>query len=83
MDNIDEQYIFEGEYLKALTLLFLARQYNNIGEVLSKIYNSSNLEEKCIEMHWKQNTKQNTLMEIQASTPIAVAMWLFPAPFLP
>lgn len=63
--NIDEQYIFEGEYLKALTLLFLARQYNNIGEVLSKIYNSSNLEEKCIEMHWKQNTKQNTLMEIQ------------------
>lgn len=65
ISNINNQYIFKGEYLKALPLLFLARQYNNIDEILLRIYNSLNIEKECIEAHWRQTTKQSAFMEIR------------------
>ena len=64
ISNISNQYFFKEEYLKALPLLFLARQYNNIDRILQQIYNSLNIKKECIEAHWRQNTKQSTLMEI-------------------
>lgn len=64
ISNIDKQYLLKGEYTKALPLLFLGRQYNQIDEVLQKIYNSSCIERECIELQRSQITHQNILMEI-------------------
>lgn len=62
--SLDNQYLLKGEYIKALPLLFLLRQYKNLNEMYQKIYNTSNIEKTCIEIQWKQTTKQNTYMEI-------------------
>lgn len=64
ISDIDNQYLLKGDYIKALPLLFLARQYKNVDETFQKIYNTSNVEKTCIELQWRQTTKQNTYMEI-------------------
>lgn len=64
ISNIYDQYLLKDEYIKALPLFFLARQYKNIDEMLQHIYNTSNIEKTCIEVQWKQITKQNTYMEM-------------------
>lgn len=64
VSDINIHYWLNNEYLKALPLMFLARQYGNTNEILQKVFNAINVEAKCIELQYRQIAHQNTLMDL-------------------
>ena len=67
VSDINIHYWLKNEYLKALPLMFLARQYGNTNEVLQEVFNSINVEEKCVELQYRQIAHQRTLMNLHES----------------
>lgn len=62
--DIDAQLILRDEYIKALPTLFLSRQFGEINNFLTKIYNSDNLEDAIIQSHWYYLARLNTLVSL-------------------
>lgn len=60
--DIDIHYKLENEYLKALPVLFLSRQYGETNDTLSEVYNSTDIEEKCADIQRKNIARLNTLI---------------------
>lgn len=62
--DIDTQLILRDEYIKALPTLFLSRQFGDVNNFLSKIYNCENLEDAIIQSHWCYLARLNTLVSL-------------------
>lgn len=67
VSDINIHYWLKNEYLKALPLMFLARQYGNTKEVLHEVFNAIDVEEKCVELQYRQIAHQSTLMNLHES----------------
>lgn len=65
--HINSHFILKDECLKALPLLYLDRQFDQLDHTLSKIYNSQDIEKDCIQMQLKNKTKLNTLISMSNS----------------
>ncbi|MCQ5141454.1 CHAT domain-containing protein [Enterocloster bolteae] len=59
--DLDIHYRLEGEKLKALPVLFISRQFGKTTDLLSEIYNCTDVEKKCIDIQWKNISHLNTL----------------------
>ncbi len=64
MNDINIHFRLEKEYLKALPVLFLSRQYGKANDLLSEIYNTIDIEKKCIDIQWKNISHLNTLISM-------------------
>ncbi len=64
VSDMDNQFLFKDTYLKVLPLMFLARQYRNVGDILQKIYNTMEIEKRCAELQLIQGAHQSTLMRL-------------------
>ena len=62
--DIDKHFLLENEYLKALPLLDLDRQFSTIDNTLNKIVNTENLEKECINIQWNNKVRLNTLVNM-------------------
>ena len=65
--DIDIHFRLEGEKLKALPALYISRQFGKTNELLDKIFNlnCSEIEEKCIDIQWKNISYLNTLLSMK------------------
>ena len=63
--NIEKQYLVRDEYLKVLPLLFFARQYDNIDSTFAQIYNSTDIDRRCMELQFNYQIHQNTLVALR------------------
>lgn len=62
--DINTQLVLHDEYLRALPTLFLSRQFGDVNNFLSKIYNSENLEDAIIQSHRYYLARLNTLVSL-------------------
>lgn len=60
--DMDIHFWLHEEKLKALPVLFLSRQYGAVNELLNSIFNCSDIEEKCVDIQWKNISHLNTLV---------------------
>lgn len=64
LSSLGTHVVLKNEYLKALPTLFLSRQFNESDSFLSKVYNSTELDETIITAHWNYTTRLNTLVSL-------------------
>lgn len=62
--DINTHFWLHAEKLKALSVLFLSRQYGRANDLLSKIFNSTDIEKECIYIQWKNVSHLNTLISM-------------------
>lgn len=62
--DLDIQHILQGDHIKALPTLFIARQFGRTDDLLSKVYNSSDMESALISSHWNYLAHLNTLISL-------------------
>lgn len=60
--DINIHFRLEGEKLKALPALYISRQFGETNDLLSEIFNCSEIEKKCIDIQWKNISHLNTLI---------------------
>ena len=63
--DINSHFRLEGEKLKALPALYISRQFGKTNDLLSEIFNCSEVEKKCIEIQWKNISHLNTLLSMK------------------
>lgn len=81
--NIEKQFVLRGEHLKALPTLFLSRQFDGCEDFLSKIFNSTDLDDTIIQSHWNYLARLHTLISLgeQGITTLAAMEQLYQQQF--
>lgn len=79
LPNINHHFLLKDELIKALPTLFLSRQFNDTHNFLTKIYNSTDLENTIIQSHWNYLSRINTLLALgeQGVTTLAAMEKLY------
>ena len=62
--DIDVQHMLQDGRIIALPTLFLARQFSETDNFLSKVYNSVNIEKDIIQSHWHYLARLNSLISM-------------------
>ena len=64
VNDINTHFWLYAEKLKVLPVLFLSRQFGRTNDVLSKIFNSTDLEKDCTNIQWTNISHLNTLISM-------------------
>lgn len=65
LEDIEKQYLLEGEKQLLLPALFTARQYGKADSAYRAVFHSANIFEMCVDLIWKQSVHHHALMSCQ------------------
>lgn len=62
LEDINKQFLLDGEKQLVLPALYTARQYGKADSVYNAVFNSTNVFETCANLIWNQSVHHNALM---------------------